>query len=86
MKDIDEVSKERALRLFGSEEITNFEIGTTYGLKQVHKYLFDGLYDFAGEVRTKILVKVAFVLPIPFICKKFWQKLKKCLTRLLSKL
>jgi cell filamentation protein len=40
MKNVDEVSKERAKKLFGSEEIANFEIGTTYGLKQIHKYFF----------------------------------------------
>jgi cell filamentation protein len=53
MKNIDEASKENAKKLFGSEEITNFEIGTTYGLRQIHKYLFIGLYDFAEEIRTK---------------------------------
>lgn len=60
MKSIDEVSKNRAKRLFGSEEIANFEIGTTKGLKQVHKYLFAGLYDFAGEIRTKNISKGNF--------------------------
>lgn len=60
MKNIDEVSKERAKKLFGSEEITNFEIGTTNGLQEIHKYLFGGLYDFAGEIRTKNISKGDF--------------------------
>lgn len=60
MKNVDEISKERALRLFGSDEITSFEIGTTQGLKQIHKYLFEGLYDFAGELRTKNISKGGF--------------------------
>lgn len=60
MQNIDEISKDRAKKLFGSEEISNFEIGTTYGLKQIHKYLFEGLYDFAGEIRTKNISKGDF--------------------------
>ncbi|WKZ25408.1 MAG: Fic family protein [bacterium] len=60
MKNIDDISKKRAIKLFGSEEIENFEIGTAYGLKQIHKYLFDGLYDFAGEIRTKNISKGDF--------------------------
>ncbi len=79
MKDIDEVSKERALRLFGSEEITNFEIGTTYGLKQVHKYLFDGLYDFAGEVRTKNISKGGFRFANTLYLQEILAKIEKML-------
>lgn len=60
MKNVDEVSKKRALRLFGSNEITNFEVGTTKGLQEIHKYLFEGLYDFAGEIRTKNISKGNF--------------------------
>ncbi len=60
MKNVDEASKEQAKKLFGSEEITNFEIGTTCGLQEIHKYLFDGLYDFAGEIRTKNISKGNF--------------------------
>lgn len=60
MQSIDEVSKERALKLFGSQEIGSFEIGTTKGLQQIHAYLFGGLYDFAGEIRKKDLSKGGF--------------------------
>lgn len=60
MKNIDEISKERAVKLFGSQEIKNFEIGTTRGLQQIHKYLFGELYDFAGQIRTKDISKGGF--------------------------
>lgn len=60
MQSIDEISKDRAKKLFGSEEISKFEIGTTYGLQEIHKYLFEGLYDFAGEIRTKNISKGDF--------------------------
>lgn len=60
MINIDEVSKERALNLFGSVEIQNFEVGTTAGLQQIHTYLFNGLYDFAGTIRTVDMSKNGF--------------------------
>ncbi len=60
MQNIDEISKDRAKKLFNSEEITGFEVGIFQGLKQIHKYLFGGLYDFAGEIRTKNISKGGF--------------------------
>ncbi len=60
MKNTDEISKERAIKLFGSQEIKSFEIGTTKGLQQIHEYLFGGLYDFAGQIRTKDISKSGF--------------------------
>ena len=36
------------------------EIGTTKGLQQIHKYIFGGLYDFAGKIRDKNISKVGF--------------------------
>lgn len=60
MQNIDEISKDRAKKLFESEEIASFEVGTFQGLRQIHKYLFGGLYDFAGEIRTKNISKGDF--------------------------
>ncbi len=60
MKNVDEISKERALRLFDSQEIKSFEIGTMRGLQQIHEYLFGGLYDFAGQIRSKDISKNSF--------------------------
>ena len=60
MSTIEEVSKERALKLFGNHEIEIFEIGTIRGLQQIHAYLFDGLYDFAGVVRNVDISKGGF--------------------------
>lgn len=60
MKSVDEISKERAQKLFGSQEIGSFEVGTTKGLQQIHEYLFAGLYDFAGKVRVKDISKGGF--------------------------
>ncbi|MEK7201286.1 MAG: Fic family protein [Patescibacteria group bacterium] len=60
MKNIDEQSKERAIRLFGSRELATFEVGTAHGLQQIHEYLFMGLYDFAGDIRSKDISKGGF--------------------------
>ncbi len=60
MQDIDIRSKERALRLFGSKELESFEVGTVKGLQQIHEYLFGGLYDFAGQIRTVDISKGNF--------------------------
>jgi len=60
MHDIDGMSKERALKLFGSSELADFEVGTMRGLQQIHEYLFTGLYDFAGHIRDKDISKGGF--------------------------
>ncbi len=60
MRNVDEISKDRAKKLFGSQEITSFDIGTIKGLQQIHRYLFEGLYDFAGQIRTKDISKGGF--------------------------
>ena len=51
MNEIDNKSLENAKELFSSGAINSVEIGTTKGLQQIHKYLFDGLYYFAGIIR-----------------------------------
>lgn len=60
MKNVDEISKERAKKLFGSREIESFEVGTAKGLQQIHTHLFSGLYDFAGQIRAKDISKGGF--------------------------
>ena len=60
MNNIDEISLQKARKLFESRDISACEVGTIKGLQQIHKYIFDELYDFAGEVRTKNISKGNF--------------------------
>jgi len=60
MKSTDEQSKENAYRLFDSGEINRVEADTVRGLQRIHKYLFDGLYVFAGQIRHHNISKGNF--------------------------
>ncbi|MFA5642187.1 MAG: Fic family protein [Bacteroidales bacterium] len=60
MKNVEKKSLENAYRLFETGEINNIEVGTTKGLQQIHNYLFDSLYGFAGQIRNKNITKGGF--------------------------
>ena len=53
-------SKTRALELFEKGLLDTFEAGTFQGLAQIHKYLFDEIYDFAGQLRAVNIAKGNF--------------------------
>lgn len=60
MKNIDKLSLENAYRLFDTGDIEHIEIGTTKGLQHIHTYLFNGLFDFAGQIRKLNISKGGF--------------------------
>lgn len=57
---IDGKSKSKAYALFDSSLLNTIEVGTVKGLQQIHGYLFGGLYDFAGQIRTLNIAKSGF--------------------------
>ena len=60
VKDIDRQSLEQAKALFETGEISKVEVGTAKGLCDIHRWLFGGLYDFAGKIRTLNISKGGF--------------------------
>ncbi len=57
---IDGQSKKKAYSLFESGLLKSLDAGTVKCLQQIHAYLFGGLYDFAGQLRTKNISKGGF--------------------------
>ncbi len=57
---LDEKSKQKAYELFESGIVDEIEVGTVKGLQQIHAYIFGGLYDFAGQIRTCNISKGGF--------------------------
>ena len=56
----EKISKTKALALYDTGLLDTFEVGTFAGLAKIHKYLFDEIYDFAGEIRTVNIAKGNF--------------------------
>ena len=54
---IDGQSKKKAHTLWESNLVADKDVGKVKSLQQIHAYLFGGLYDFAGEIRTKTISK-----------------------------
>lgn len=59
-KEEERITKLKALELFDTNKINEFEVGTTKGLSDIHKYLFSDVYEFAGKIRDVNLVKGKF--------------------------
>ena len=54
---IDGQSRKKAYTLWESNLVADKDVGTVKALQQIHAYLFGGLYDFAGQIRTKTIWK-----------------------------
>ena len=59
-KEEERITKIKAIQLFETGELNKFEVGTFKGLAQIHKYLFEDIYDFAGKIRTENISKSNF--------------------------
>ena len=54
----EKISKTKALELFETGLLDTFEVGTFKGLAEIHQYLLDEIYDFAGEIRKVNIAKI----------------------------
>ena len=59
-KEEERITKLKALELFDSNKINDFEVGTFNGLSKIHKFLFEDIYDFAGTIRKDNIAKGNF--------------------------
>ena len=54
---IDGQSRKKAYALYESGMLDSIPTGTIQGLQQIHGYLFEGLYDYAGKIRKRTIWK-----------------------------
>lgn len=59
-REEERLSKKRALELFETQRFNAMEAGTFKSLQEIHKYLFQDVYEFAGELRTVNIAKGNF--------------------------
>lgn len=59
-REEERISKKRAVELFENGMLENLEAGKFQTLCEIHKYLFDDIYDFAGKIRTVNISKGNF--------------------------
>jgi cell filamentation protein len=56
----EKISKQKAVEMFESGYLESLKVGTFESLAKIHKYLFDEIYDFAGELRRVNISKGNF--------------------------
>ena len=59
-REEERISKKKAMWLFESGALDTLPVGTFAALQEIHKYLFEDIYDFAGKIRTVNLAKGNF--------------------------
>lgn len=68
------IGKKNAIKLFDSGKIDTIKVGTFAGLKQLHKYLFGDIYDFAGKMRDVNISKGNFrFAPVIYLAQSLKQ-------------
>lgn len=70
----EKISKIKAKKLFDSGKIEKIKVGTFTGLRQIHRYLFKDIYDFAGKLRTVNIAKGNFrFAPVMYLAQSLKQ-------------
>ncbi|MER1993634.1 MAG: protein adenylyltransferase Fic [Eubacteriales bacterium] len=59
-REEERISKQKARRLYDEHILDSFEVGTYAGLQAIHRWLFEEIYEFAGQTRTLNLAKGNF--------------------------
>ena len=59
-REEERISKQKALELYDTGLLNTFPVGTFAGLAMIHKYLFEDIYEFSGQIRTVNIAKGNF--------------------------
>ena len=73
----EKITKINAIKLFETGDINKIEVGTFKGLSQIHKYLFEDIYEFAGKVRTENISKSNFRFASAMYLEEALEKIDK---------
>lgn len=66
----ERISKQKAMELFESGRLDKLDAGTFESLSEIHKFLFEDIYDFAGEIRTVNIAKGNFrFVPVMYLAE-----------------
>lgn len=67
-REEEKISKKKAVELFENGTLDTLEAGSFSSLQFIHKYLFEDIYDFAGQLRTVNLAKGNFrFVPVMYL-------------------
>ena len=69
-REEERISKQKALALYDTGLLDTFPVGTFAGLAMIHKYLFEDIYEFSGQMRTVNIAKGINVVSTYSYCSK----------------
>ena len=76
-KEEERITKTKAIELFKTKKLETFEVGTFKGLSQIHKYIFEEIYEFAGKMRKENISKNNFRFASAMYLKDALNKIDK---------
>lgn len=76
-KEEERITKIKALELFDTNKINEFEIGTFNGLSKIHESLFNDIYYFAGKIRKENIAKGNFRFASALYLEEILKKINK---------
>ena len=76
-KEEEKITKLKALELFDTNKINEFEVGTFNGLAKIHEFLFNDIYYFAGKIRKDNIAKGNFRFASALYLEEILSKINK---------
>ena len=77
----ERISKQKAKKLFEDHILDTFDVGTYAGLQAIHRWLFEDLYEFAGQTRTLNIAKGHFRFASTLYLEEALERISDGLTR-----